>query len=282
MGNTQRKPHLSLTHVWLSNLRHLMAFGERAAPRGMETRELLQKTFTIDMRQPVLTVPARKLSVRFMAAEAFWILSGDDKVETIAPFNKNISQFSDNGETFYGAYGPKIRDQLPYVVGKLTEDRDTRQAGLTIWRENPKATKDVPCTVAIFFSIRGNLLNAHVYMRSSDIWLGLPYDAFNFSMLAHLVCAHVNNAYSQDFAKMVQPGTLYLTAASSHIYEKNWADARHVLALNHGDHQHSTPTALYTDPTRLMQHLGDLRFTSPGHELRWWELSMESKRVQTL
>lgn len=282
MSNTQRKPHLNLTHVWLSNLRHLMQFGEMAAPRGMMTRETLQKTFVIDMRQPVLTVPSRKLSYRFMAAEAYWILSGDDKVNTIAPFNKNISQFSDNGETFYGAYGPKIRDQLPYVVGKLTEDRDTRQAGLTIWRESPGKTKDVPCTVAIFFSIRGNLLNAHVYMRSSDIWLGLPYDAFNFSMLAHLICAHVNMNYSQDFLKMVQPGALYLTAASSHIYEKNWADARHVLALNDVEIQHDTPTALYTDPVQLMSHLADLRYTSPGHPLRWWEPLMKAEHVQTL
>lgn len=282
MSSNQRKPYLSLTHVWLSNLRHLMQFGEMAAPRGMMTRELSQKTFTIDMRQPVLTVPSRKLSYRFMAAEAYWILSGDNKVATISPFNKNISQFSDDGETFYGAYGPKIRDQLPYVVGKLTEDRDTRQAGLTIWRENPKDTKDVPCTVAIFFSIRGNLLNASVYMRSSDIWLGLPYDAFNFSMLAHLICAHVNANYSQDFSKMVQPGALYLTAASSHIYEKNWADARHVLALNDVEIQHDTPTALYTDPVQLMSHLADLRYTSPGHPLRWWEPLMKAEHVQTL
>lgn len=277
-----RKFHLSLTHVWKSSLRHLIQFGERTAPRGMETREILQKTFAIDMRQPVLTVPSRKLSYRFMAAEAYWILSGDDRVETIAPFNKNIAQFSDNGETFFGAYGPKIRDQLPYVVGKLIEDRSSRQAGMTIWRENPGKTKDVPCTVAAFFSIRGNLLNAHMYMRSSDIWLGLPYDAFNFSMLAHLVCAHINTHYSQDFFKMIQPGTLYLTAASSHIYQKHWGDAKYLLLLNDEQRQPDTPTALYTDPGRLMSHLSDLRFTSPGHELRWWEISMEPEHVQIL
>lgn len=266
-----RKFHLSLTHVWKTNLNHLLQFGELVSPRGMMTREVLQKTFIIDMRQPVLTVPSRKLSYRFMAAEAYWILSGDNKVSTIAPFNERIAQFSDDGKTFYGAYGPKIRDQLPYVVGKLTEDRSTRQAGLTIWRENPSPTKDVPCTVAIFFSIRENLLNAHAYMRSSDIWLGLPYDAFNFSMLAHLVCAHVNTNYNQDFDKMISPGSLYLTAASSHIYEKNWADARYLLLLHDEELQHDTPTALYTDPTRLMQHLADLRFAEPGHDLRWWE-----------
>lgn len=269
----KRKFHLSLTHVWKSNLHHLMHLGERAAPRGMETREILQKTFTIDMRQPVLTIPSRKLSYRFMAAEAYWILTGDDRVETIEPFNKNIAQFSDNGVTFYGAYGPKIRGQLTYVVEKLLKDRDSRQAGLTIWRENPPDTKDVPCTIAIFFSVRDGLLNAHVYMRSSDIWLGLPYDAFNFSMLAHLVCAHYNEG--MNFETMISPGSLYLTAASSHIYQRNWEDARYLLLLNDEEAQLDTPTWMYTNPDRCLQHLDALRYARPGDSLRWWEVKNE-------
>jgi thymidylate synthase len=203
-----------------------------------------------------------------MAAEAYWILSGDDSVAGIAPYNSRISEFSDDGERFFGAYGPKILGQLEYVVAKLKADHDTRQAGLTIWRENPPTTKDVPCTVAAFFSLRGMTLNAHVFMRSSDVWLGVPYDVFNFSMLAHLICGHLNDERAAD--DVYSPGKLYLTAASSHLYETNWDDAKLCLSSQVLD-QAETPKVLWNDHKGLMAWLKELRDTKPGHELRWWE-----------
>lgn len=244
--------------------------GKSCAPRGKPTREVLHKTCVVDMREPVVMVPRRHLSYTFMAAEAYWILSGDDRVATIAPYLPRLAEFSDDGETFYGAYGPRIAAQLDYVVAKLRQDPDTRQAGLTIWRENPPATKDVPCTVAIFFSIREDLLNAHVFMRSSDVWLGLPYDVFNFSVLAHLVCARLNEGVND----VVAPGTLHLTAASCHLYEANVEDATLCTFSVDGEHrgeQRLTPSRLYRDEEGLMATLRDLRETKPGDPLRWWE-----------
>ena len=265
---------------WINHACKLAMTGNEIAPRGKKTKELLCQSITVDMRHPVLTIPGRKLNYKFMAAEAYWILSGGDKVENISPFCKNIAQFSDDGERFFGAYGPKIQDQLPYVVEKLTEDPFSRQAGLTIWRENPPATKDVPCTISIFFSIRDGLLYVHANMRSSDVWLGLPYDAFNFSMLGHLVCAHINQS---DFSKAhgsVRPGNLCITMTSSHLYDENRegvdAVARELfMKVLFGDADDlitpDTPAILYSRADVLMSTLKDLRTTEPGDSLRWWE-----------
>ena len=265
---------------WINHACKLAMVGNEIAPRGKKTKELLCQSITVDMRRPVLTIPGRKLNYKFMAAEAYWILSGDDKVENISPFCKNIAQFSDDGERFFGAYGPKIQDQLPYVVEKLTGDPFSRQAGLTIWRENPPATKDVPCTISIFFSIRDGLLHVHANMRSSDVWLGLPYDAFNFSMLGHLVCAHINQS---DFSKVhgsVRPGNLCITMTSSHLYDENRenvdAVARELfMKVLFGSVDDlitpDTPAILYSRADVLMATLKDLRTTEPGDPLRWWE-----------
>lgn len=258
---------MDFSRIWIDTLRDILTNGEEVSPRGKLTKEILQRTITVDMRRPVLRVPDRSLSYRFMAAEAYWILSGDNRVATIAPYNSRIAEFSDDGETFFGAYGPKIMAQLDYVVEKLVEDPDTRQAGLTIWRECPPKTKDVPCTVAIFASIRNGLLNLHVFMRSSDVWLGVPYDVFNFSMLGHLICCRLN---MNSFDAVVKPGKLYLTAASSHLYEVNWEDARKCTTaqvLN----QPPTPTAIWTCEAKLMGTLHTLRDTRAGDRLRWWE-----------
>ena len=259
-----------LPYVWLEAITDILLNGDEVAPRGQCTKELLQRTMVVDMRRPVLTVPDRKLSYQFMAAEAYWILTGDDRVSTISKYNKHISQFSDDGETFFGAYGPKIVSQLGYVVKKLLLDRDSRQAGLTIWRECPPETKDVPCTVAVFFNIRNNKLNCHVFMRSSDVWLGVPYDVFNFSMLSHMVCCLINGDLTET-RPIVEPGELHLTAASSHLYERNFEAAQACLAAEVLD-QRLTPEVLFTDSEKFAEWLRDLRDTKPKTTfLRWWE-----------
>jgi thymidylate synthase len=119
--------------------------------------------------------------------------------------------------------------------------------------------------VAIFFGIRNDFLNCHVFMRSSDVWLGVPYDVFTFSMLTHLVCGLLN-----DSLRSVQPGQLYLTAASSHLYEANWADARLCLASPVKE-QSLTPTAYWLGFPGVAAGLKALRDTKPGDPLRWWE-----------
>ena len=265
-------PSNTANEAWLRAIYEVFLYGRTVVPRGKKTRELQHRLVSVDMSYPVVTIPDRKLSYPFMAAEAYWILSGDDTVAGIAPYNKQIAAFSDDGETFFGAYGPPIAKQLNYVVETLIHDRDSRQAGLTIWHPNPPKTKDMPCTVSIFAMIRQDALHLHVFMRSSDIWLGLPYDVFNFSMLGHLICS----AYNIDVpeARQIRVGTLYLTAASQHLYEINFDSASGL----HYELPPSPPVPYDAShsPSFLLKLLKDLRETIPGDPLRWWEGAVPS------
>lgn len=222
------------SQAWLHRLRDLIEHGHEVAPRGQPTLELLQPVLEVDMNYPALVCPERRPSYRFMAAEAFWILTGDDRVKTIEPYNGQIAQFSDDGERFFGAYGPHVVKQLPYVLRTLGEDRDTRQAWLRIWQDNPPPSKDVPCTLMLGWSIREGRLHCHAYMRSSDIWLGIPYDVFNFSVLSAYVREQLETLYGYELGM----GTLHLTAASSHLYRRDVAAA--VRVVNAG-HRHTRP-----------------------------------------
>jgi thymidylate synthase len=199
--------------------------GYYAAPRGQNIVELLATQITLDMEYPVVAVASRKLGYKFMAAEAYWILTGDDRVENIAPYSKTIANFSDNGVTFDGAYGPMIKQQLDYVVEALVKDNDSRQAVLTIWRPSPAPSKDIPCTVSIQFLLRDGYLHCIDTMRSSDIWLGVPYDVFNFSMLSLQVALALRAR-----GVWVQLGNLTLQAGSQHLYVRNREAADEALA----------------------------------------------------
>jgi thymidylate synthase len=270
----------SANFEWLSELSWVLNKGNSVAPRGQVTKEALQQTATVNMRRPVVTLEERKLSTKFLGGEAYWILSGDNRVETIAPYNKNIINYSDDGQTFFGAYGPRIMSQLDYVVDKLKSDADTRQAVLTIWRENPPATKDVPCTVAVHFMIRDHKLNCHVYMRSNDLWLGFPYDVFNFSMLSHLVCCRLNAFVVENGGVIIEPGMLYHTASSRHIYEQHFEQAekltnRYNLSAMTMEELKSletaeTPTDMYLSEVHLMHVLDSLRKDGKSSEYKWW------------
>lgn len=259
----------SADHAWATQIYHILNKGSRTSPRGMGTLELLHSSLCVDMRQCVVTNPKRKLSYKFMSAEAFWILTGDDSVEGIAPWCKKIADFSDDGEIFFGAYGPPILNQLQYVCETLLRDRDSRQAGLTIWRQNPPQSKDIPCTVSMWFYVRDNVLHSSVYMRSSDVWLGLPYDIFNFSMIAHLVCAFLNTRGE----RLTTPGALHITMGSSHLYDRNRqraeaccqrAKARNILYKD----MTPTPVSLFMEEYDLTNKLSFLR---DRPEKGWWK-----------
>jgi len=219
--------------AWRNQLARIIEHGRETSPRSQDTLEILQDTnIHIDMNSPVVTTPDRKLNYRFMCAEALWILGGDNRLEPLTRFIKRMAKFSDDGETLAGAYGPKIIPQLNYVVSKLLEDKDTRQAVLTIWERNPQPSKDIPCTVSMSFTIRNGLLNQHVYMRSSDTWLGIPYDMFSFACVGLRVACEYNERriYVQGYRHgTVLPGTLTISPTSSHLYMKDWQKAKDIL-----------------------------------------------------
>lgn len=262
---------LPLDAAWHRQLYDIKNFGRAASPRGKLTCEVPSKTLVFDMNYPVITNPERKLGYKFMAAEAWWILSGRDDVESIAPYAKHIVNFSDDGHKFFGAYGPRIVSQLDYVVNALMADPDTRQSVLTTWQTNPPKTKDVPCTIAFSWMIRDGLLECHVFMRSSDNWLGVPYDAFNFSMLSVEIARQLNQA-PLLWPEPIRLGALHLTAASSHLYETNWADVDRVLYSQWDNNPKPVPQHLYINNSVPIKHTLDiLKDSAPGYVGRWWE-----------
>lgn len=210
--------------VWLNLLTKLINLGKTSAPRGIEVKEILGLQAKVNMECPIITIPERKLGYRFMSAEAAWILSGDERVSTIAPYSKDISRFSDDTIVFYGAYGPRVQAQLIHIVSSLSRDPDTRQAVINIWRENPPQSKDIPCSLSLQFLIRRNRLNCIYTMRSSDAWLGFPYDVVNMSMISHWVRMFLKRSRPDLFAGLTI-GSLYFTAGSAHLYKKDEAQA---------------------------------------------------------
>lgn len=161
----------------------------------------------------------RKMPLRYAIGELLWYNSCNPTWKAIYPYSKFWKGISDNGSTVNSNYGWCIHkkygfDQWEMVKKLLQENTNSRQAIIHIKEarnliDNP--TKDLNCTIALQFLLRNNKLDLIVTMRSNDIWLGLPYDLFNFT------CMQIQMAMELG----VDIGMYYHNAGSLHIYKED-------------------------------------------------------------
>lgn len=219
----------SADELYLRVLRHMMVGGRSVAPRGEQTKETIGTALKLtNPYRNIITLPDRKLSYHFMVAEWLWIMLGMNDLDMIRPYNKRMADYSDDGETLRGAYGPKLIEQLPYVLELLKADMFTRQAVISLWRERPRHSKDIPCTLTLQFLLRDHggalVLDLVTNMRSNDVWFGLPYDLFTFTMLQQYVAGRLNAVC----------GSYHHFIGSLHLYEKHAAQAEELLKREAG------------------------------------------------
>lgn len=187
----------------------ILLYGKDRLVRGYETKEFVGAHIVLtNPRLSLITTLERNLNKAFQVAEMIWILSGNDDLNTIAYYNKNMRKFSDDGKVLAGAYGPRIKPQLKYALKCLRDDPGSRQAVISIWTPNPAPSKDIPCTVMMQLIRSGDKLDMIVYMRSNDIYLGLPYDISTFTMI-QLLFAH---------ELRLEPGVYHHMVGSLHAY----------------------------------------------------------------
>ena len=216
------------TGAWYEILRRILSRGAEVSTRGLLSREILNNAVSFPLVRPVVVDKERKLSYAFMAAEASWVLSGDNALAPLVSINPRMAQFSDDGITLSGAYGKRLVPQLPYVLETLLRDPGSRQAVATTWVPSPRQSKDIPCTLTWLFLIRDNQLHLRVDMRSSDAWLGIPYDFFTFSAVGLHIYQRLRTYYHD-----LLPGRLLWSAASSHLYLADTGNAERILKESH-------------------------------------------------
>lgn len=183
----------------LAEMYHDMSYrmfidGNKVSPRGNETYEIIAPEIYLNSPIDNLAfLKERKYNLVYSVAESMLLISKKNEVKYFTKFNKNMANFSDDGQILNGSYGYRIADNIDKVIERLKSDKDSRQAVLTIYQNDVcKITKDPPCTLNLHFLIRDNKLNLIVYMRSNDIIWGTPYDVFMFTTLQRLIANSLN------------------------------------------------------------------------------------------
>ena len=102
-------------------------------------------------------------------------------------------------------------DQLANLIKGLTEDPNGRRHILSAWNVSELDQMALPpCHVMSQFYVNKNKeLSCHMYQRSVDVFLGLPFNIASYALFTHLLAHHCG----------LKVGELVISTGDTHIYK---------------------------------------------------------------
>jgi thymidylate synthase len=211
---------------------------------------------TFELTNPRARVSRSASRGRLFSAlgEFCWYLSGSNRTEDITYYVPYYRKLDEDGVIF-GAYGPRLfsfdgANQIDSLIQTLRRAPASRRAVVQLFdhRDITKRHADVPCTCTLQYLLRDGRLSAITYMRSNDVFLGLPHDVFCFTMLQELIARSVGS----------EVGSYHHMVGSLHMYDQN-AEALDEFV---GECWHATTLAMPPmpsgDPWEGVAHLLDV------------------------
>lgn len=239
-------------------LSDLLELGDEVGSRNGRVKEHLnaQIVLTDPQQREILSIN-RKANVFAQIAETMWVLAGRNDIEWLSAYLPRAKDYSDDGETWRGGYGPRIRDthfgfdQLAHVLDLLQADPLSRRAVIAIYDPSVDSApgKDIPCNDFLQFQSRLGALHMTVTVRSNDVmwgWSGI--NAFEWSTLQEIV-AHLLG---------ITVGTLTFNIGSLHLYGQHWDKARRI---------EYEPAVYPVVPFQMPDHM--------GRELEWVDILLD-------
>lgn len=161
------------------------------------------------------------MNLAFSHVEKLSFVAGQSDPDMFCQYIPRLREYlnPDTGD-FDGSYGPRIGAQLDYVFSLLTADPASRRAVVSIYSQDDEhESLDVPCAVSIQFLLRSGCLDVITYMRSNDVYLGLPYNVAAFCFLQEVMAGWLS----------VDVGRYVHVIGSAHLYESDAMKITRVL-----------------------------------------------------
>ena len=191
---------------------------------GRQVRVLIGGTgFTVDLGSNRIPVTGtRRLYPRTAAAEVAWFLSGHQDTGLLHSLGIKIwDKFLEVDGSVAGAYGYRWRrhfgrDQLLDAVETLRDNPSDRRCVVMAWDPSEdglgRPSKNVPCPVGFSLTVTAGRLHSSLWIRSSDVFVGLPYDVMGHALLMDAVAMELG----------VGLGHMDVSLANAHLYEDHW------------------------------------------------------------
>lgn len=226
-------------------LRHILENGVKHDDRtGVGTISTFGYQTRFDLSQGFPIVTTKRVPFRWVAEELFWFLSGSTNEAELRARGVDIWQEWATEEqtarfgrsegdlgpiygylwrSFGGDYPLKNGvDQIARLINEIETNPNSRRLIVTGW--NPETCDLValpPCHTLFQFKVEsGRKLHCHLYQRSADAFLGVPFNISSYALLTHLIA----------YVCGLEPGEFIHSFGDLHIYSNHLQQVEEVLS----------------------------------------------------
>lgn len=230
---------------YLDLLQDILDNGVRKEDRtGTGTLSVFGRQFRCDLADGFPLLTTKKLHLKSIINELIWFLNGDTNVAWLREHGVSIwNEWATESGDLGPVYGKQWRawptreggeiDQIDYVIDCLRNRPDSRRILFHAWnveylpdesmspQDNARAGRMAlpPCHLLYQFYVAGGRLSAQLYIRSSDSFLGLPFNTASLATLVLMLAQQCD----------LEPGEIVVTTGDSHIYLNHLEQVREQL-----------------------------------------------------
>jgi len=217
---------------YLDMLQHVLESGvEKGDRTGTGTLSVFgyQSRFDLADGFPLLTT--KKLHMKSIIHELLWFLAGDTNIQYLNDHGVRIWDEWANKEGDLGPiYGKQWRswpdnrggtiDQIGEVMKEIGRNPDSRRLIVTAWNSADIEKMALPpCHCLFQFYVANEKLSCHLYQRSADLFLGVPFNIASYALFTMMVAQ----------VKGLGVGEFVHTFGDLHLYSNHLEQAKEQL-----------------------------------------------------
>jgi thymidylate synthase len=160
-------------------------------------------------------------------------------------FGKSLLSFQEDQGLLNMKHGV---DQIENVIKLLKEDPYSRRIVVNTWNASDLNEMCLaPCHPMFQFYVDNGKLSCSFYMRSSDAFLGLPFNILSYAFLTHILAATVG----------LEAGELIFMGGDTHVYNNHLDQVRELLTRE----PYEFPTLKINKKLSSLEDIEELEFT---------------------
>lgn len=214
---------------YLTLVRQIVDDGAKKSDRtGTGTLSLFGEQLRFDLQAGFPLVTTKKVHLRSIIYELLWFLRGETNVRSLQENNVTIwDEWADARGELGPIYGYQWRswpapngqhiDQISKVIEDIRRTPDSRRLMVSAWNvADLDKMALMPCHALFQFYVAGGRLSCHMYQRSADVFLGVPFNIASYALLTMMVAQVCD----------LQPGDLIISFGDVHLYLNHIEQAR--------------------------------------------------------
>ena len=209
---------------YLELLRDVLENGVYKGDRtGTGTYSVFSRTLRYDLQEGFPLVTTKKVHFKSVVHELLWFLSGDTNTKYLTDNGVRIwNEWADDNGDLGKIYGYQWRnfggvDQIKEIIYSIKNNPDSRRHIVNAWNVGELHEMALPpCHLFFQFYVNEGRLSCQFYMRSSDVFLGLPFNIASYALLTHMVALECG----------LQVGELVYVGCDVHLYSNHTEQAK--------------------------------------------------------